>query len=754
MDAHEVSAGSQEHIQLLRSKQRALQEAQSRKGQKPAWTPRILVIQRFNIARLQRLLAAHSGPETFEMKSSYVPPPYPPCLQSLSSLKKIMIKDLLLETHHKDSYLLVRTVTDQDVLTAVMAIVEDEKGSVTRLQLYHQQDTSRRAEQTEEVLRLGQTLIIKEPYLKVTADGAYGLRVDHLPDVIFLPDNDTRIPRDWQHKPSQSDNPRSPLIWKTKGNEYFKKSEYCHAIECYTRALASSPTSDEARTLTINRSLAFLRTKQFDSALLDADAYAGPTDSEGHGLVEKALFRKGEALYNLRRHKECCEVLKKLRLQYPNNMEAKTQLSRAISRLAEQTHGKYRFNQLLEEASKLRPPHLDHATFLGPVAVRPSGSKGRGLFTTKAVKAGDLLFCEKAFTHAFAGQGLEGGSGRCDMTILVESDDRMTIGAHADLINITIRKLYNNPSLLPIIADLYRGSYESVDVSEVDGKPVVDSFLIRRIISLNSFGSPSTATSCLPNTPGAPASVREETVFGSCGIWPTASYINHSCTSNARRSFIGDMMIARATQDLAPDTEITWWYYPPVSSVVERQKKLKHWGFTCACPMCEDDRNTTPAAIVKRKTLVDGLMRYLESPLLKKNIVAKVEAFLKAMSETYNLPASDVPRLALWEALQHPLMKVLQMGPGQIAPIQTAKLIVEALTSLGYIIDGAIPGSGSGLVVRRWGLLVDGVVSLLKYLSDIYCLIAPQLVEAADGYARTTYRMVNGEDETFSSFGE
>lgn len=59
--------------------------------------------------------------------------------------------------------------------------------------------------------------------------------------------------------------------------------------------------------------------------------------------------------------------------------------------------------------------------------------------------------------------------------------------------------------------------------------------------------------------------VRETTdkQFHSCGVWPLASYINHSCNSNARRAFIGDMMIVRATRDLAPDEEINFWYHTP-----------------------------------------------------------------------------------------------------------------------------------------------------------------------------------------------
>ena len=60
-------------------------------------------------------------------------------------------------------------------------------------------------------------------------------------------------------------------------------------------------------------------------------------------------------------------------------------------RLGEQESGK----AITDEMPKVPPPHLDHATFVGPVAVKASIGRGRGLFTTKAVKAGDLILCEK-----------------------------------------------------------------------------------------------------------------------------------------------------------------------------------------------------------------------------------------------------------------------------------------------------------------------------------------------------------------------
>lgn len=91
---------------------------------------------------------------------------------ALSSLKKMMIDDLLLETHHRGTYLLVRSVTPQDRMTAVMAIVEDERGDVLMVQLYHQQNDA--VGQAEDILVEGTVLILKEPYLKLCRTATTG----------------------------------------------------------------------------------------------------------------------------------------------------------------------------------------------------------------------------------------------------------------------------------------------------------------------------------------------------------------------------------------------------------------------------------------------------------------------------------------------------------------------------------------------------------------------------------------------------
>lgn len=151
-------------------------------------------------------------------------------------------------------------------------------------------------------------------------------------------------------------------------------------------------------------------------------------------------------------------------------------LDRAQSRSLEQKTGVYNFKQLQAEAKTLRPPHLDHATYIGPVEIRQTESKGRGLFVTKAVKAGDLLLCEKAFSHAHVGESTGGGdrsSSKISLLINPETNQGF-MGAQADLIKLIVQKLYRNPSVAPAFIALYHGTYQGVSTSMVDAKPIVD----------------------------------------------------------------------------------------------------------------------------------------------------------------------------------------------------------------------------------------------------------------------------------------
>jgi hypothetical protein len=246
------------------------------------------------------------------------------------------------------------------------------------------------------------------------------------------------------------------------------KKTFTKLLHSYSSALRLPATVKEVEVIKRNRALAHLNTSHFDAVLSDTDYPDFNLDSPS----DKALYRATEALYKLERFIECVEVLEKLRSYFPDNNQAVAVLDRAQTRLREQKMGHYDFKQLQANASKLRPPSLDCATYIGPVELRQTKSKGRGLFVTKAIKAGELLLCEKAFCHAYADKASKSGS---KYTLLMNAETNACfLGAHANLIKQIVQKLYHNPSIAPKFTTLFHGAYEESSTSTMDADPVVD----------------------------------------------------------------------------------------------------------------------------------------------------------------------------------------------------------------------------------------------------------------------------------------
>ncbi|CAG8907154.1 unnamed protein product [Penicillium egyptiacum] len=729
MDTHDVS-DVPEYLRYLQAQKQNLKNAQAVKG-RPARPQRSRdeILMQFMFRKMMNTKAPANH---MNIRSSFLPPAYPPSANPFSKLKKVMIKSLCLETHHRGQYLLLRTVTQADTMTAVMAIVEDEDGSILMLQLYNQEHQLSGTQS----LREGTVLVVKEPYVKVMADGDYGIRVDHLSDVRFIPEFDDLVPLSWRKRVMQAD--ENPSSWKARGSEHFGQGDYRSAIQCYSKALESHPSPELLVIAQLNRALSFLKSYRFDAALRDVEDVLQVSE-----LSEKALFRKAQALYQLRRFKESCETHAILAENYPDNTVAAHEYGRASARLVEQDSGKYEFRKMILEANMRRPPRLDRGTYIGPVTVKQTQSHGRGLFTMEAVKAGDLLFCEKAFAHAFHDENASQ-----DLRLLLNVDlAKATIGTQGELIELIGQKLYKNPSLLPGFVDLHHGTYKSVDVLEVDAIPVVDTFLIERTILLNSFGCPlSSRESHIRSMKGDDnMAKRTNGQFHSSGVWLMASYINHSCMSNAHRSFIGDMMIVRASRDLPPNTEITFWYKSPMTcDPKEFPVNLQHWDFNCDCILCQDTRSLSRSVLSNRNRISADLRRLFKSSKMN---LQKIEGTISSLAGTYCRPASEVPHLAL----DSPYLSLAAIYASSRKFEKAVEFGLKSLESLGFVIKGGnIPQvSDAPLVVKKWGLMTDGVVPCWMVLCRAYQELAPTLASQAEGYARVSYGICVGEDETF-----
>lgn len=149
--------------------------------------------------------------------------PYPPSVASLKNLKPTMLKDLKLETHHRGHCLLIRFVCQAILWGGVRNVAEDENGNGVQFSLH-----SYMVGGVQNVLKTGSVIILKEPYFKIGTNGQYEIRVDHCTDIVWLSDDDSRIPEKW--KRPGLDDPNSAV---ERGTDLRKKGDLLQAIATF-----------------------------------------------------------------------------------------------------------------------------------------------------------------------------------------------------------------------------------------------------------------------------------------------------------------------------------------------------------------------------------------------------------------------------------------------------------------------------------------------------------------------------------------
>lgn len=226
MDTYDVS-NVDHYIQYLGKLKDALQAAIKRDGEHPPdRKPRQLLV---NLHMMQNAAQNFQclSIDSHRIQISFLPPPYLPSTVSYNELMPTYIRDMRLGTHHRGTYLLIRAVTPPNRMTAITAIVEDEKGDAITLQLYQQPDA--KTQPTSSVITEGNSFLIKEPFFKVMAGGEYGLRVDHVSDLVRIDQHHDMLPLQW--RPRVMDLSQTANDWKEEGNRQMNKGQYWAAIQ-------------------------------------------------------------------------------------------------------------------------------------------------------------------------------------------------------------------------------------------------------------------------------------------------------------------------------------------------------------------------------------------------------------------------------------------------------------------------------------------------------------------------------------------
>ncbi|KAG9600336.1 SET domain-containing protein, partial [Aureobasidium melanogenum] len=513
-------------------------------------------LRRVSQTREQLVKEFAHRPSPFSPVARQVPRPGPedwhrPCSLPLAQLKKIFLKDLRFETHHRGSFLLLRVFCQPFRKAAVMAAVEDETGDVDRVALYHTKEALRGFEVVPE----GTVVTVKEPFYHLEEDGRYVLRVDHPSDMVVLDQHHKLCPEQWQNREEIQ---LTALECKREGKKAFVREEYPEAHRCYTRGLARlDPDADEGmrdltRDLYHHRSSTNFQLQRYDAAILDAFlSTSNGRDDTSKAKDSEAWFRRGRANYQLGHYADALKAFERMLMLAPSNSKGHEELKKTITRLLEQQQGTYNFAEIIDEVTK-NGFFADRASFISKTEVRQTQDRGRGLFASQDIRMGDLIFCEKAFMAAHP--------------------DYHAPNSRLKVWLDSVQKVINNPSQSKDLLGLYAGqpSTSSTSAPMIDGTPVVDTFKVSKLLDLNGF---SFAVGRESQAYGTSARMTMTTPK-STGLWIHIANANHACLSNAVRSFIGDLIILRAAKDINNGEEITISYQNPAPLLEDRQKVL------------------------------------------------------------------------------------------------------------------------------------------------------------------------------------
>jgi hypothetical protein len=581
--------------------------------------------------------------------------PYPPCTVLLQHLKPMKLSDLRMETHHRGHVLTVRRVAPVVKLVAFSwtVVQEESSGEMERLEiLLH------KSKHGQDILDSGSIFEIKEPYFTLSDQGEPTLRIDHPSDLVVCMDNlrtESRYSSTNEINDSGGSIPatapaalaaKTARECKEEGNAALKQKALPLAHANYTQGLQLLITDGVAKEdltcdLFRNRSFVNLVLNRFDEAKADAlNSLTSLEDQNHKELDSKAYSRAGSAAYNLGEFQEAKRFFEEQQKLSPGDKDATTNLRRTELRLQEQGTGVYDFKKIKARLLMAHPSHprVDATSFTHNAKIGESSGRGRGLFATRDIDPGEIILCEKAFCVVW---------GHEDEALTAMTydgrDDRIRV-VPAGLCKAIVQKLLNNPSQVDKVMNLY-GDYRGLGKQLImgDSGPVIDVFQVHDIVARNAFGMG-------PESSGG-HSKEENANNASTGLWILASYINHSCMPNAKREYLGDLMVLRATRPIGAGEEIMH-SYDESSDYDERTAALMNtWGFTCTCALCIGEKGDSPALRRKRRELeneASALIEREEAVMAKRLSIVKARRLVKAINDTYdNERYNGLPRMAL-----------------------------------------------------------------------------------------------------------
>jgi hypothetical protein len=459
--------------------------------------------------------------------------------------------------------------------------------------------------------------------------------------------------------------------------------------------------------------------KRYDMAMADAHASlkGTPADSKAYHVAGKAAYGLGDFATAKKYYKMSLE-------KKPGEPKVLADLEKCEQRLKEASKGIYDFPAMVQQVS-VKNASVDVASFLKNAEVRDSPVHGRGLFATKDLKAGDLIFVEKA--------------------LCCPNEFDMKHNSAALFANL-VKACQDNETFHKKVLDLHGGSYKrsGEEGKVVDESPVVDVFLLESIRRKNCFSGPRITDKIWTNF--------DSTRDGmSRGVWTHAAYANHSCLPNSTRSWIGDILITTATTNIPKGTEILHIYVAPRAVYSARQQQFTAWGFDCTCRLCSAEAKSPPENHEKRMKIlaeIETLVKKKQPTKFQTDATMRpIEKLTRQLESLYEDDIyGDMPRLMLvW-----PTMWLLQAYHTRTNNPKTAKWAAAALRNFGFIEpvkDGMVQVFGKA----PSGIVTYEVIKALKFSSDAYAAMGDEDLGAQfREAAKKGYRIMSGFDDNFA----
>lgn len=372
-----------------------------------------------------------------------------------------------------------------------------------------------------------------------------------------------KIPSEFQTNKFVVDK-KTALDWKKEGNRLHESKCYRESIVAYTNGVnCERNKSNLWLDLVSNRSAAYLKLGNYNCALADAQSVLAVNKTH-----IKCIARRTDALFGLAQYEKAVSFLKNL----PQDISDanRTIISYLIAKgerfVTQSQTGDYPFREVL--GNEFPNYRHDIAQYTGPVVVKDSPNRGRGLFATETIKAGQLILACRAFATVVFEQVPE----KKWHTISRKRSDETLPPA---LITAITQILTDCPEKCSEFYSLYGGDEYSNNKSSNRQALQVDEKRIRDICNYNAFGYGGFG----------------ETVSQNCitGIWILPSYINNNCIdANSVWALNADFMFVRAFHDIPKGAEIFICYMTPTES--RSQSLLDRYGFACDCRLCKRDR--------------------------------------------------------------------------------------------------------------------------------------------------------------------